>query len=60
MNIQIHFLSRLNLNELETIASDPVCLHLILLKGFTEVDSLKYAIEQRTCNGRTSFMNMNI
>ena len=43
-----------NLKELNIIASDPNCLHLILLSSFTEVDSLKYVIERRTCDGMSS------
>ena len=43
-----------NLDELDIIASDPNCLHRILLSSFTEVDSLKYVIEKRTCDGMSS------
>jgi hypothetical protein len=42
--------SSIDQNELQVIASEPVCLHMILLKDFSEVDSLKYVIEQRTCD----------
>jgi len=42
----------LYLNELEAIASDPTCQHLILLKNFTEMDSLKYAIRHRIREGK--------
>ena len=41
----------IDLQELEVIASEPECLHLFLLKDFTEVESLKYSIEKRTCDG---------
>lgn len=41
----------IDIRELEVIASEPECLHLFLLKDFTEVESLKYAIEKRTCDG---------
>ena len=44
--------SGIDQNELEAIASEPICLHLYLLKNFDEVDDLKYAIEKRTCDGR--------
>lgn len=43
--------SKVDLNELTAIASDPTCLHLFLLKDFDEVESLKYAIEKKTCEG---------
>jgi uncharacterized protein YegL len=39
-----------NEQELDIIASSPVCLHVILLSDFTEVASLNYIIEQRTCD----------
>ena len=42
---------KIDMNELTAIASDPVCLHLFLLKDFSEVESLKYAIEKKTCEG---------
>jgi len=42
--------SSINRKELQAIASDPVCLHLLLLAGFTEVDSLKSAITDKTCD----------
>ena len=38
-------------SELEAIASEPKCLHLFLLTGFSEIEDLKYAIEKRTCEG---------
>lgn len=38
-------------SELQVIASDPVCLYVILLSTFTELDSLKYIIQKRTCDG---------
>ena len=41
----------LNQDELEAIASEPLCLHLFILDDFTEVDDLKYVIEKRTCEG---------
>lgn len=41
----------IDLNELEVIASEPTCIHLFLLDGFDEMDSLKYAIEKGTCEG---------
>ena len=41
----------LDMNELEAIASEPLCLHLFILDDFTEVDDLKYVIEKRTCEG---------
>jgi len=41
--------SSLNLEELDVIASDPKCVQRIILSDFTEVESLKYAIEKRTC-----------
>lgn len=50
--------SAINIEELEVIASDPVCLHMILLKGFTEFDSLKYIIEQRTCDGTIRILSL--
>ena len=40
--------------ELDAIASDPTCLHKIILKGFTEFDSLNSIIQQRTCDGTGS------
>lgn len=42
--------SKIDFEELRTMASDPYCLHATLLKDFEEVDSLRYAIEKRTCN----------
>lgn len=41
----------IDIHELEVIASEPECMHLFLLKDFTEVESLKYSIEKRTCDG---------
>lgn len=41
-----------DLNELEVIASDPVCQHLMLLANFTEFESLTDAIEKKTCEGK--------
>ena len=41
--------SSLNMDELEAVASDPVCMHLILLDGFTEFESLSNTIQERTC-----------
>ena len=41
----------LNMNELKAIASEPNCMHMFLLHDFEEVESLKYAIEERTCKG---------
>lgn len=43
--------SSIDIGELQVIASDPVCTHLMLLANFTEFDSLKYAIEKKTCEG---------
>jgi len=45
--------SSIDRTELDAIASDPKCLHLFLLSGFDEIDDLKYAIEQRACEGIT-------
>jgi len=42
----------LNIAELEIIASSPTCLYVALLQGFTEFESLKYIIEQKTCDGQ--------
>jgi len=42
--------SSVDLNELEVIASDPLCIHLFLLSGFNEIEALKSAIEKRTCD----------
>ena len=39
------------LSELQVIASTPVCQYLMLLTGFTEMDSLTYAIEKGACEG---------
>ena len=39
------------MDELEAIASKPTCIHQFLLHDFEEVESLKYAIEERTCKG---------
>jgi uncharacterized protein YegL len=36
--------------ELRVIASDPVCLHVIMLTNFNEFDSLNAIIEKRTCD----------
>jgi hypothetical protein len=36
--------------ELRAIASDPVCLNVIMLTGFNEFQSLKDIIEKRTCD----------
>ena len=44
--------------ELNTIASNPVCLHVILLSDFSEVSSLNYIIEQRACNGEFKSMRL--
>jgi len=44
--------SNVDLTELESIASDPMCLHLFLLTGFNEIEDLKSAIEERACEGR--------
>ena len=44
-----------DLKELNTIASDPVCLTVFMLEGFNEFDSLKYAIEKRSCEGSFIF-----
>jgi len=41
----------INLKELDGIASDPICLHKIILAQFTEFDSLKDTIQQRACEG---------
>ena len=38
--------------ELKAIASTPECLYLFMLDGFNEVESLKYAIEEGTCDGQ--------
>ena len=46
--------SSIDQTELEAIASEPKCLHLFLLSDFNEIGHLKYAIEKRTCEGRTS------
>lgn len=43
--------SSIDITELQVIASDPTCTHLMLLSNFTEFDSLKYAIEKKTCEG---------
>lgn len=43
--------TNLNTNELEAIASEPECLNLFYL-GFSDIDSLFYAIEKRACEGR--------
>lgn len=43
--------SGIDIDELQVIASDPTCTHLMLLSNFTEFDSLKYAIEKKTCEG---------
>lgn len=43
--------------ELEAIASEPECLHLLKLDNFNEVDSLKYAISTRTCDGKLIFLS---
>ena len=43
--------SSVDRNELEVIASDPVCLHLFLLSGFSDIGGLKSSIEKRTCDG---------
>lgn len=45
--------NEVDVNELEVIASDPVCLHLSLIKDFTEIESLKYAIQRRSCDGKS-------
>ena len=46
-------------NELEAIASEPICLHLFLLRDFNEVDELKYAIEKRTCEGNSAEVSLH-
>ena len=38
--------------ELDSIASPPICQHKFLLKGFQEINDLKYAIQKRTCQGK--------
>ena len=40
----------LNMEELTAIASEPTCMHLILLDDFEEVESLSYTIQDRTCD----------
>ncbi len=52
--------AHVDLNELEAIASDPMCLNLFLLRGFDEVEDLKYAIERRTCAGRGPGIRKNL
>jgi len=44
-----------DVEELEVIASDPICLHLTLLKSFTEIDALKSAIRRRSCTAPIIF-----
>ena len=43
---------RVRMTELQAIASTPECLYLILLDDFSEVESLKYAIQEGTCDGQ--------
>lgn len=38
-----------NIQELQIIASPPICLNQFLLEGFTDFDGLKDAIAKRTC-----------
>jgi len=46
---------QLHPKELESIASDPICQHLILLNNFTEMDSLKYVMRHRIGEGICAF-----
>ena len=39
------------MNEVEAIASDPLCLNLLLLKGIEELKDLKENIKRRVCEG---------
>jgi hypothetical protein len=39
-------------NELGVVASAPECQHMFFPKDFDEVDALKDAIEQKTCDGK--------
>ena len=48
--------SSVDLDELEVMASEPVCLHLFLLDDFDEVEALTSAIEQRSCDGMSMYI----
>ena len=39
------------MQELDAIASDPDCKYKFLLENFSEIESLKAAIEKKTCEG---------
>ena len=41
----------INVYELQTIASEPVCSHLFQLDTFFDLESLTYAIEKGVCKG---------
>lgn len=47
--------SNLRISELEAIASYPTCIHLIMLEGFTEFESLSDTIQERTCDAPIIF-----
>ena len=50
--------SKVDQNELEAIASDPLCLHLFSLSGFDDVEAIKYSIENRACDGKIQYNAM--
>ena len=43
--------TNINVEELQTIASEPVCSHLFQLDTFLDLESLTYAIEKGVCEG---------
>jgi len=43
--------TKVHRNELEAIASAPICQHLILLDNVAEIDSLSYVIRHRISQG---------
>ena len=51
LNNNLTILSDLNMQELDAIASDPDCKYKFLLENFSEIESLKAAIEKKTCEG---------
>lgn len=42
---------QVDLDEIQMMASEPVCLHRFLLSDFTEVEALTSVIEKRSCEG---------
>jgi len=48
--------TKVHRNELEAIASDPICQHLVVLDNVTEIDGLSYVIRHRIFQGFHLFL----